>query len=210
LQCLNVHYGNVLPEEVHQDSGKDEEVHQDSGKDEEVHQDSGKDEERLARTLVKMRNTAYSMSTHVSTQVGKLVSMEMTVQQAALHLNVSVNTVRRRFKVGTQWVLTIDWPGDEVAPTDSATPDQQRKEASSIDADPLLSILGAGHPQQDPETPTLVHDFPPALVHALQSRIDSMELELESRRREIDQLHQLLAAHSLNAGQRKPWWAFWR
>ena len=58
------------------------------------------------------------------------------------------------------------------------------------------------YPQQEPE--------PPTLVDTLQSRIDSMELELESRRREVDQLHQLLAAHSLNAGQRKPWWAFWR
>jgi len=150
--------------------------------------------------------------------------MEMTIQEAAKHLNVSVNTVRRRLltgvltgtKVGTQWVLTIDWPGDEVAPSEpekdngQQSDDQQRKGASSIHPDPLLSILGAGHPQQDPETPTLVHDSPPALVHALQSRIDSMELELESRRREIDQLHQLLAAHSLNAGQRRPWWAFWR
>jgi len=62
----------------------------------------------------KMRNAAYPMSTHVSTQVGKLSGMEMTIQEAAKHLNVSVNTVRRRLltgvltgtKVGTQWVLT--------------------------------------------------------------------------------------------------------
>jgi len=142
------------------------------------------------------------MSTHVSTQVGKLVSMEMTIQEAAKHRRRLLTGVLTGTKVGTQWVLTIDWPGDEVAPTDDEAPGQQREGASSIQADPLLSILGAVHPQQDPETPTL--------VDTLQSRIDSMELELESRRREVDQLHQLLAAHSLNAGQRKPWWAFWR
>jgi len=113
--------------------------------------------------------------------------MKMTIREAALHLNVSTNTIRRRLqvglltggKVGGKWMIDVT--------TDGATPDR---------------------PQQEPELPTL--------VHTLQSRIDSMELELESRRKEVDQLHQLLAAHSLNAGQSKntsrdvPWWAFWR
>lgn len=107
--------------------------------------------------------------------------MLMSITEAATHLNVSSNTIRRRLqvglltggKVGGKWMIDVA--------TNGATPD---------------------YPQQEPE--------PPTLVDTLQSRIDSMELELESRRREVDQLHQLLAAHSLNAGQRKPWWAFWR
>jgi len=150
-----------------------------------------------------MRNTAYSMSTHVSTQVSKLVGMEMTIREAALHLNVSVNTVRRRLltgvlkgtKVGTQWVLTIDWPDDGVAPSE---------------------------PEKD---------------NGQQSEVTWLREQLEARTREIAELHQLLAVHSLNPGQTIenskreseslspevvspevvnaykrdiPWWAFWR
>ena len=137
------------------------------------------------------------------------MKMTMTIREAALHLNVSTNTIRRRLqvglltgsKVGGKWMIDVA--------KDGATP---------------------GHPQQDPEpSPPPTPDRPqqepepPTLVHTLQSRIDSMELELESRMREIDSLEsqlesrmreieqiQYLAANSPNAPQRKPWWAFWR
>lgn len=99
--------------------------------------------------------------------------MEMTIQEAALHLNVSVNTIRRRLfsgaltgtKMGTRWVLTIDGQG----------PDGK---------------VGAENDQQ--------------------SEIKWLREQLETRTREIAELHQLLAAHSLNPAQSKPWWAFWR
>jgi len=99
--------------------------------------------------------------------------MEMTIQEAALHLNVSVNTIRRRLfsgaltgtKVGTRWVLTIDG---------------QRPDGK----------VGTENDQQ--------------------SEIKWLREQLETRTREIAELHQLLAAHSLNPAQSKPWWAFWR
>ena len=106
----------------------------------------------------------------------------MTINETAKHYGVSANTIRRRIQNG---LLMGNKVGNKwwvnVGSPNGAEPT---------------------HPQQEPELPTL--------VHTLQSRIDSMELELESRRKEIDQLHQLMAAHSLNAGQYKPWWAFWR
>ena len=99
--------------------------------------------------------------------------MEMTVQEAAQHLNVSVNTIRRRLfsgalpgtKVGTRWVLTIDGQGTD-------------------------GNVGVENDQQ--------------------SEIKWLREQLETRTREISELHQLLAVHSLNPAQSKSWWAFWR
>jgi len=99
--------------------------------------------------------------------------MEMTVQEAALHLNVSVNTIRRKLsigaisgtKVGARWMLTID----DQAPGGKA---------------------GVENDQQ--------------------SEIKWLREQLETRTREISELHQLLTAYSLNPDQSKPWWAFWR
>jgi excisionase family DNA binding protein len=104
--------------------------------------------------------------------------MEMTIQEAAAHLNVSVNTIRRRLfsgaltgtKVGTRWVLTIDGYG----------PDGKVREA---EPDPVDQ----------------------------QSEIKWLREQLETRTREVAELHQLLGAHSLNPGRAtSPWWAFWR
>jgi len=117
-------------------------------------------------------------------QVGRLLGMDtmMTINETAKHYKVSVNTIRRRLESGllTGNKISNKW-FIHVASPNGASPN---------------------YPQQEPE--------PPTLAHTLQSRIDSMELELESRRNEINQLHQLLAAHSLNPGQHKSWWAFWR
>ena len=49
-----------------------------------------------------------------------------------------------------------------------------------------------------------------ALVTELKARIDNLEEQLTIRAGEISELHQLLAAHSLNPAQGKPWWVFWR
>jgi len=93
--------------------------------------------------------------------------------------------------VGTQWVLTVNGQGGEVAP---------------------------------PE---------PGKDNGQQSEVTWLREQLEARTREIAELHQLLAVHSLNPGQtienskreseslspevvnaykrgRPPWWAFWR
>ena len=59
----------------------------------------------------------------------------------------------------------------------------------------------------DQDTPT-----PPEPVKAngQQSEVTWLREQLEARTREIAELHQLLAAQSLNPSKHKPWWAFWR
>jgi len=102
--------------------------------------------------------------------------MEMTIQEAAAHLNVSVQTIRRRIfsgvlnsnKVGNRWIITIDGYGPDG---------KVREEPDPVDQ---------------------------------QSEIQWLREQLETRTKEISELHQLLAAHSLTAGQRRPWWVFWR
>ena len=102
--------------------------------------------------------------------------MLMSITDAATHLNVSSNTIRRRLqvglltgsKVGRKWMINVNGQGGEVAPPE---------------------------PGED---------------NGQQSEVTWLREQLEARTREIAELHQLLAAHSLNAGQRKSWWAFWR
>ena len=97
--------------------------------------------------------------------------MEMTIREAAIHLDLSVMTIRRMLvrgeidgtKVGYKWIVTVK-------------------------------------------------DNPPAREGTdSQSEILWLREQLETRTREVAELHQLLAAHSLNPGRTtSPWWAFWR
>jgi len=127
------------------------------------------------------------MNTHVSTQVSKLLGMEMTIQEAALHLDVSVNTIRRRLttgllvgkKVANRWVINI----------------MTTTENPEIEFRPSRSVRET-HYQAE--------------IDWLKELLEAQRIDLASRTKEISELHQLLAAHSLNAGQRKSWWAFWR
>jgi excisionase family DNA binding protein len=111
--------------------------------------------------------------------------MEMTIKEAARHLNVSEQTIRRKLASGVisgtkerhRWKVTIDDKGP-----------------AAEGADPVS-----------------------------QSEILWLREQLETRTREVAELHQLLAAHSLNPGPpapepepppylapSTPWWAFWR
>jgi len=97
--------------------------------------------------------------------------MEMTIREAAIHLDLSVMTIRRMLvrgeidgtKVGYKWMVTVK-------------------------------------------------DKPPAREGTdSQSEILWLREQLETRTREVAELHQLLGAHSLNPGRTtSPWWAFWR
>jgi len=105
--------------------------------------------------------------------------MEVSVNEAARHLDVSADTIRRRIRKGAlnarqvprgqgfAWSVTVD---DETT-----------------------------FPGQDNAD----------LVTALQERIEAQERLLEAREREVRELHQLLAAGALEAGKRRPWWKVW-
>jgi len=133
-------------------------------------------------------NIAYPINTHVNNQVGKLVGMEMTIRETARHLNVSVNTVRRRLhagvltgtKVGTQWVLTINGPGGGVAPPEPGEDNSRQSE-----------------------------------VTWLREQLEARTREI-AELHQLLAAHSLNAGQRKNTGQDKtigqdvPWWAFWR
>jgi len=107
----------------------------------------------------------------------------MTIPEAATRLEVSQSTIRRRLRNGQL--------------TGYAEPTAQGHRwlvEIPVNRD---DVVTNGDSERGP------------LVEALEARISSMETELESRRREVDQLHQLLAAKALNPGSTKPWWRFW-
>jgi len=113
---------------------------------------------------------------------GKLMGMQMTIVEAATALGVSTNTIRRRLTSG---LLT----GEKNA---------TGKWLVEVDE------LPAG------KTPESGLENERSLIAALEARITAQENELQARRQEIQQLHTLMAARSLESGQHRRWWAFWR
>jgi len=111
----------------------------------------------------------------------------MTINEAAQALNVSSNTIRRRLTTGLLMGKKVDnkW----VINVDIDTQDERNLE----------------HPRNaetEPENNPLLRSY--------EDRIEDLKSELEARRQEISELHQLLAARSLESGAKRPWWRFWR
>jgi len=97
--------------------------------------------------------------------------MEMTIREAAIHLDVCIQTVRRKIDSG-------ELPGTKVKNKWMVTVKDKPPTREGIDS---------------------------------QAEITWLREQLETRTREVSELHQLLAAHSLNPGRTtSPWWAFWR
>ena len=119
------------------------------------------------------------------------MKMSMSINDSAKHLGVSPNTVRRHLttgvlmgsKIANKWWVQVDVPG----PVGRVEEGPGREgEISPQGQDNVL------------------------VVEVLQGQVKALTDQLEHRTKEISELHQLLAAHSLNAGQGKHWWAFWR
>jgi len=110
--------------------------------------------------------------------------MELSVNDAAQHLGISPDTVRRRIRRG------------EIQATKQPRPQGFKWTVTVGDAtfDP-----GQGDQGDQGE-----------LVTALQERITAQERILDARGEEIRELHRLLAAGALEAGKRRPWWKLWR
>ena len=111
--------------------------------------------------------------------------MEVSILEAASALQVSTQTIRRRLTKGLIKGYKQETPQGFVWIIEMADPSKS-------------------------DTDDTNHTNSTALVTELKARIDNLEEQLTIRAGEISELHQLLAAHSLNAGQHKPWWAFWR
>lgn len=104
--------------------------------------------------------------------------MEVSITEAARHLNISTATVRRRLHTGA-----INGIRKPTA--------QGFIWIVRIEATPSEGIVGGN-----------------GLVELLKVQLQDLRDQLDTRTREISELHQLLAVRALGPG--KPWWAFWR
>jgi len=120
-----------------------------------------------------------------------LAIMEVTINEAAAHLGISADTVRRRIRKHLVTARQVPRPQGHVWMVD-------------------LPISNAE--SQRPAPPPVQGDNTDdnALVVELKARIDSLETQLTTRAGEIDQLHRLLAQTALNASPAQPWWRFWK
>jgi len=106
--------------------------------------------------------------------------MEKTISEAATHLGVSADTIRRRIRKG------------ELSARKEVRPQGH-----------VWMVELDNQEQQDD------HHDNNELVEILRQQLAEKDRQLDARTREISELHQLLGARSLNAGAR-PWWWFWR
>ena len=131
----------------------------------------------------------------------------VTLAEAAHHLGVSVDTVRRRLQKGELqgqqqarpqgFIWLIDIP-EETEPSSSVAGSQADAEVNS---EVSLAACQAEISRLE------------SMVAMLQERVNAQQEELEARRREVQELHVLLqqAQAVLPApGDNYPWWRFWR
>jgi len=121
--------------------------------------------------------------------------VKLNIAQAAAHLGLSQDTVRRRLRAGEIPGERVRAPGGfrwMVEVLDDTTNNDQRD-------DPLHGPGQANGTTVDTD-----------LMEILKGQVQDLRDQLDTRAREISELHQLLAARSLAPGMIRPWWAFWR
>jgi len=113
---------------------------------------------------------------------------QVGVAQAAHMLGLSQDTVRRRLRSGEMAGQKVAhaggfrWLVDVPEGTHEEIPQHEVRE----------SVNGQGE------------------TAALRELVDALREQLDSRTREISELHQLLAARALPSPGNSPWWMFWR
>jgi len=115
-----------------------------------------------------------------------LTAMEVTIAEAATQLNISPDTIRRRIRKGSISARQAPRPQGYIWMVDVP-------EISSQNV-----VVGTGFPQDQD------------LVSTLKDQVKDLWGQLETRSREISELHRLLAQTALVSSPRQPWWAFWR
>jgi hypothetical protein len=115
--------------------------------------------------------------------------MQVTIPEAAKLLRLSEHTVRRRLRTG-------ELPGEQVESPGGFT--------WLVEVDDELA--------QDDQVDTGEMTIMKTLVARLEAQVEAQAAELESRRREVQELHVLLqqAQSALPAPRNgRPWWKWW-
>jgi len=110
---------------------------------------------------------------------------KLNIADASLALGISQDVIRRRLRSG-------EIPGERVR-----APGGFR----------WLVEVEEGDRRQFDATPPAVEASTTPVEEILRSQVQDLRDQLDSRTREISELHQLLAARALNPG--KAWWRFW-
>ena len=109
---------------------------------------------------------------------------EFTITAAAEHLQVSTTTVKRRLRKGTLKGRRVPRP-------------QGYTWLIEVDQDRHPVTTGSSEEVNAP-------------VQELTTMIAWLQEELTTRRREIQELHTLLAQQAALSQGRRPWWMFWK
>jgi excisionase family DNA binding protein len=122
----------------------------------------------------------------------------VTIQEAAKHLGVSQDTVRRRIRKeelqarqtptpqGFRWVVELE---------------DLEEDAQAAPTPPHMPDIGGAEVEGGQDLREL--------VDVLRSQLQSQEEELAARRREVQELHVLLQQKALPEAVGRPWWQFW-
>jgi len=112
---------------------------------------------------------------------------ELTITAAAEHLQVSTTTIKRRLRNGTLKGRQVPRP-------------QGYTWLIEVDQDQDNHRITTGS-SEGVNTP----------VQELTTLVTVLQEELTARRREVSELHQLLAQQiALNQAPARPWWMFWK
>ena len=124
----------------------------------------------------------------------------VTIQEAAQHLGVSQDTVRRRIRK------------EELQARQTPTPQGFRwmvelegleEDAQAAHTPPHMPGIGGAQVKDDTNDANDANDANDgALVEILRE-------QLQEKDRQISELHRLLAQTALNAAPGRPWWRFW-
>jgi len=109
-----------------------------------------------------------------------LITMEVTIAEAATRLKVSQDTIRRRIR------------------SHQVTARQMHRPQGYI----WLVEVSQDTPPPPPTQENITEDS--------NNLLELLREQLQEKDRQISELHRLLAQTALNAATTRPWWAFWR
>jgi len=111
----------------------------------------------------------------------------MTITQASLALGISQDVIRRRLRSG-------EIPGERIPAAGGFRW--------------MVNVDDAGKNGQHHNDVDGQHHDGNDLVEILKGQVQDLRDMLDTRTREISELHQIIGARALNPGSR-PWWKFW-